>query len=55
MRKLGKNDLRVGDSYNNIANVHDSCGDFDKALEFHNKSLELNLSTVGDKHYTAIS
>jgi tetratricopeptide (TPR) repeat protein len=37
-------------SYNNIGNVYDDLGDYDKALEYHNKALEIRKSVLGENH-----
>jgi tetratricopeptide (TPR) repeat protein len=40
----------VATSYNNMGLVFDSQGDYPKALEYHEKSLEIRLSTLGADH-----
>ena len=37
-------------SYNNMANVYDSQGKYDEALEYHQKSLSILLTIHGDMH-----
>ena len=37
-------------SYNNIGIVYDYLGDYDKALEFKNKALEIRKEVLGEKH-----
>lgn len=43
-------------SYNNIGIVYRKLGDYDKALEYHNKALEIQKAVFGENHpYTASS
>ena len=45
----GQNDI-TATSYNNIGNVYRKLGDYDKALEYHNKALEIKKAVLGEKH-----
>ncbi len=40
----------VSTSYNNIAVVWHNKGEYDKALEFYNKSLNIRLKNLGEEH-----
>ena len=37
-------------SYNNIGAAGKSKGEYDKAIEFFNKSLKIHLATLGENH-----
>lgn len=37
-------------SYNNIGAIYDDLGDYDKALEFHNKALEIRKDVLEENH-----
>ena len=45
----GQNET-TADAYNNIGIVYDYLGDYDKALEFENKALEIKKEVLGEKH-----
>jgi tetratricopeptide (TPR) repeat protein len=53
-KTVGENHLDVASSYNSIAFLWHSKGDFDLALEYSEKSLEIKLETIGDNH-TAVA
>ena len=40
----------MGKSYNNIAGVYDSLGDYEKAPEYYNKALQIDLKALGPDH-----
>ncbi len=43
-------DDTTASSYNNIGIVYDNLGDYDKALEYHNKALEIFKDVLGENH-----
>jgi tetratricopeptide (TPR) repeat protein len=45
----GQNEITAA-SYNNIGNVYDYLGDYDKALEYHNKALEIRKEVLVENH-----
>ena len=45
----GQNET-TADAYNNIGVVYNDLGDYDKALEHHNKALEIQKDVLGEKH-----
>ncbi len=45
-----KNEEKTADTYNTIGRVYDNLGNYEKALEFYNKSLDINLKTIGEIH-----
>ncbi len=45
----GQNETTAA-SYNNIGIVYDNLGDYDKALEFKNKALEMFKAVLGENH-----
>ena len=45
----GQNET-TADAYNNIGNVYHKLGDYDKALEYHNKALEIKKDVLGEDH-----
>ena len=51
---MGKDHPYTAATYNNIALVYDDMGDYDKALEYYGKALEIVESKLGKDHpYTA--
>ncbi|KAJ3423841.1 tetratricopeptide repeat protein [Anaeramoeba flamelloides] len=50
IQTLGKEHLEVAKSYNNIGLVHYSKGNYEQALEFHQKSLKIKIQTLGKEH-----
>ncbi len=40
----------IGDCYNNIGGVYYYKGNYDNALKYYNKSLNMRLKTLGDEH-----
>ena len=40
----------MGNSYNNIGGVHKHKGEYDHALEYHQKSLAIRLKQLGPDH-----
>jgi tetratricopeptide (TPR) repeat protein len=51
----GQNET-TADSYNNLGVVYDNLGDYNKALEYHFKALEIRKAVLGENHSdTAIS
>ena len=53
---LGREHPDTAQSYNNIANVYDANGEYDRALEYHEKALAIIEKVLGREHpYTASS
>jgi len=50
LKTLGGEHPYVADSYNNIGVVWKNKGEYDKALDFYQKSLEIKLKTLGGEH-----
>ena len=40
----------MADSYVNIGCVYKATGDYDKALEYYNKSLSIRVNALGENH-----
>ena len=47
---FGENHPDVATSYNNIGSVYDSLGEYVKALEYYEKSLDISLEIYGESH-----
>ena len=47
---LGETHPDVAASYNNIGLAYYSLGDYDKALEYYNKALGIQLNVLGENH-----
>ncbi len=45
----GPESLQVAVTFNNIGSVYHSKGDYDKALENYNKSLEIRIKLFGNE------
>ncbi len=43
-------DPNYGDAYNNIGGAYDNKGDYDRALEYYQKSLKIGLKKLGPEH-----
>jgi len=50
LKSLPPNHPDLAKSYNNIGLVYNSKGEYDKALEFYQKSLEINLISLPPNH-----
>lgn len=50
LNRLGEQDPEVAASYNNIGEIHRLRGDYDQAIEFHNKTLSIRRATLGENH-----
>ena len=50
LRRFGHNHPDVAMTYGNMGCVYDSMGDFPKALECHNRDLEIKLRVFGPEH-----
>ncbi|CAF1407093.1 unnamed protein product [Didymodactylos carnosus] len=48
--KTSSEDPDIPSYYNNIGRVYNAMGDYSKALDYYEKTLELNLKTVGPNH-----
>jgi tetratricopeptide (TPR) repeat protein len=42
--------VAVASTYNNIGFVHEQLGNFQKALEYYEKSLEINIKSLRGAH-----
>ena len=42
--------VSVADTYNNMANVYNRQGHYERALEYHQKSLDIKIKVVGHDH-----
>ncbi|MCS6906027.1 MAG: tetratricopeptide repeat protein, partial [Bacteroidia bacterium] len=47
---LGENHFQVAASYNNMAVVYDSQGQYTLALEYQQKALQIRIETLGQNH-----
>ena len=47
---MGKDHPETATTYNNIAGVYYAKGDYDKALEYYEKALEISESKLGKDH-----
>jgi tetratricopeptide (TPR) repeat protein len=50
LKTLGKWHPLVAKSYNNIGSLWEKKGEYDKALEFYQKCLDIELKTLGAEH-----
>ena len=50
LAKLGESHPDIAGSYNNIAVVYNSQGDYSKALAYYEKSLLIYLAVFGESH-----
>ena len=50
MKLLGPEHPSVAVTYGNMGLVYDSMGDFPKALEYHNRDLEIKIQVFGPEH-----
>ena len=48
---LGEDNIYTAYSYSNLGIIYLIMGEYDKAFEFHNKSLAINIINFGDKHF----
>ncbi|MCB4778669.1 MAG: tetratricopeptide repeat protein, partial [Sulfurovum sp.] len=48
--ELGENHLGTATSYNNIGSAWKSKGEYDKAIEYHEKALKITCATLGENH-----
>ena len=48
LKEKGEQHVDTAQSYNNIASVYKSQGDYAKALEFYQKSLNIIIKVLGE-------